>query len=77
MTLFTLPEAGQLDSRSYGYDAMPDGSRFLLVTPISRPDAQPVHVIVNWFEQLNAKLTPWLHGDWTAAPGVIACAMQC
>jgi eukaryotic-like serine/threonine-protein kinase len=57
-TLFTVPEAGQLDRRSYGYDVTPDGSRFLLVTPISRPDAQPVHVIINWFEQLKAKMTP-------------------
>lgn len=56
--LFTLPDAGQLDNLTYGYDVTPDGSRFLLVTPLVRTDVQPTHVVLNWFEQLKAKMPP-------------------
>jgi eukaryotic-like serine/threonine-protein kinase len=53
--LFSKADAGQLDARSYGYDVTPDGSRFLLVTPIERPEATPTHVILNWFGELQRK----------------------
>jgi len=33
----------------------PDGNRFLLVTPVRRPGAEPVVVILHWLDQLNAK----------------------
>jgi serine/threonine-protein kinase len=56
MVLFTLPDAGQIDSRAYGYDVTPDGLRFLVVTPIERPELQPVHVVLNWFQELQAKV---------------------
>ncbi|MDZ4259979.1 MAG: protein kinase, partial [Gemmatimonadales bacterium] len=55
-TLFTLPDAGQVDSRSYGYDVTPDGSRFLVVMPIEQPGVQPVHVILNWLEHMRTKM---------------------
>ena len=54
--LFRKPDAGQLDSRSSGYDVTPDGSRFLLVTPIVRAHAQPTHVILNWIDELRGKV---------------------
>jgi serine/threonine-protein kinase len=54
--LFRKPDAGQLDSRSVGYDVTPDGSRFLLVTPIARPEALATHVILNWKNVLQQKL---------------------
>ncbi len=55
-TLFTMKDAGRLDNFSYGYDVTPDGSRFLLVSPLVRADVQPTHVVLNWLDQLNAKL---------------------
>jgi hypothetical protein len=33
----------------------PDGSQFLMVTPIERPGAQPTIVVLNWFEELKRK----------------------
>ncbi len=56
--LFVAAGSGQLDKQSYGYDVTPDGSRFLLVTPIPRPDVQPTHVIVNWTHRLQEKMQP-------------------
>jgi len=56
--LFRIPDAGQLDTRTAGYDVTPDGSRFLLVTPIPRPGVQPTHVIINWVDQLHATMQP-------------------
>jgi Tol biopolymer transport system component/predicted Ser/Thr protein kinase len=41
--------------RTYTYDVVPDGSRFLLVLPNHRAGAQPAVVVLNWFEQLKAK----------------------
>ena len=55
--LFRVPDAGQLDNRTPGYDVTPDGSRFLLVTPVARPDVQPMHVITNWFDVLRARMS--------------------
>jgi serine/threonine-protein kinase len=55
--LFRKADAGQLDSgRSVGYDVTPDGSRFLMVIPIARPESQPGHVILNWFGILRARV---------------------
>ena len=54
--LFRKRDAGQLDGRSVGYDVTPDGSRFLLVTPIDRPEALATHVILNWTRLLKQKL---------------------
>jgi Tol biopolymer transport system component len=54
--LFRKSDAGQLDHRTAGYDVTPDGSRFLLVVPIARPEAQPTHVILNWTGTLQQKV---------------------
>lgn len=56
VTLFRKPDAGQLDNRSIGYDVTPDGSRFLLVTPVAKPGAQPTHVILHWTSILAQKV---------------------
>ena len=55
--LFSKPDAGRLNNgRTVGYDVTPDGLQFLLVTPVNRPEAQPVVVIVNWVAELRKKL---------------------
>jgi Tol biopolymer transport system component len=54
--LFRKPDAGQLDHRTAGYDVTPDGARFLLVTPIARPEALPMHVILNWAATLQQRV---------------------
>jgi hypothetical protein len=54
--LFSVPDGGRLSGgRTVGYDVTPDGSRFLLVTPIERPRATPNVVVINWFEELRKK----------------------
>jgi hypothetical protein len=45
-------------ARSVGYDVLPDGSRFLVVVPIERPDALPTTVVLNWLDELKAKVKP-------------------
>jgi Tol biopolymer transport system component len=35
-----------------------DGSRFLLVLPNYKPNTQPVIVVLNWLEELRARLQP-------------------
>ena len=41
----------------YGdYDATADGDRFLILKPIARPEALPILVLFNWFEELNARV---------------------
>jgi serine/threonine-protein kinase len=55
--LFRTPDAGQLGgNRTLGYDVTPDGSRFLMVTPIERPGAQPTVVILNWLDELTRRV---------------------
>jgi serine/threonine-protein kinase len=55
--LFSRPDAGRLNGgRTVGYDVTPDGSQFLMVTPVNRPEAQPVVVIVNWLAELRKKV---------------------
>jgi Tol biopolymer transport system component len=55
--LFSRPDAGRLNgNRTVGYDVTPDGSQFLMVTPVNRPEAQPVVVIVNWVAELRKKV---------------------
>ena len=57
VTLFSKADAGRLaNSRTVGYDVSADGSRFLLITPIERLDAQPTVVVVNWLEELKVKV---------------------
>jgi hypothetical protein len=57
--LFSRKDVARLGgSRSIGYDVLPDGSRFLLVTPIDRPDALPTTVVLNWLDELKAKVKP-------------------
>ncbi len=55
--LFSRKDAGRGGgARTIGYDVTPDGSRFLLVTPIERPDALPTTVVLNWLDELKAKV---------------------
>ena len=55
--LFAKKDAGRLGGgRTVGYDVTPDGSRFLLVTPVERETAQPTVVVINWLEELKRKL---------------------
>ncbi len=42
--------------RTMAYDVTRDGNRFLLVVPEQRTDAQPTVVVLNWFEDLKARL---------------------
>jgi Tol biopolymer transport system component/tRNA A-37 threonylcarbamoyl transferase component Bud32 len=39
-----------------GYDVTADGNRFLMVKPVSRPEALPILVITNFFEELRRKV---------------------
>jgi Tol biopolymer transport system component len=41
--------------RTLAYDVSADGNRFLLVVPEQKSGAQPVVVVLNWFEQLTAR----------------------
>src|ERR1051325_1693978 len=41
-----------------GYDVAPDGSRFLMVRVEPRPEALPILVITNFFEELRKKAGP-------------------
>jgi serine/threonine-protein kinase len=55
--LFRKADAGRLgNGRTTGYDVTPDGSQFLLVIPIERPDAQPTVVVLNWVEELRRRV---------------------
>jgi serine/threonine-protein kinase len=57
--LFRRKDVGRLSGgRSVGYDVLPDGSRFLVVVPIDRPDALPTTVVLNWLDELKAKVKP-------------------
>ena len=55
--LFKKRDAGRLGGfRTRGYDVTPDGSRFLVVTPVERPGAAPLVVVMNWYEDLNKRV---------------------
>ncbi|HUQ20886.1 MAG TPA: protein kinase [Gemmatimonadaceae bacterium] len=41
--------------RTYTYDVTADGNRFLLALPQYKAGAQPVIVVLNWLQELNAK----------------------
>lgn len=52
--LFRAKDGGRLwGGRTIGYDVSPDGSRFLLVTPVERPEATPNVVVLNWASGLS------------------------
>jgi eukaryotic-like serine/threonine-protein kinase len=55
-TLFRKPALGSLNDFTVGYDVTPDGSQFLMVLPVERPDAQFVVVVVNWLEALKQRV---------------------
>ncbi len=55
--LFLKRDAGRLGAfRTRGYDVTPDGSRFLVVTPVERLGAAPMVVVLNWFQDLNTRV---------------------
>jgi len=54
--LFRYPDAGRLGGyRTMGYDVTPDGERFVLIIPEERPEAMPVRVVLNWFDELRVR----------------------
>jgi serine/threonine-protein kinase len=42
--------------RTLAYDVSADGNRFLLVLPVQKSGAQPTVVILNWLEELRARV---------------------
>ncbi|MDQ8154420.1 MAG: hypothetical protein P3B98_07125, partial [Gemmatimonadota bacterium] len=57
--LFRRADAGRLGgNRTIGYDVTPDGSRFVLVIPVERSEAQPMIVVLNWLAELPVKVKP-------------------
>lgn len=57
VVLFQKRDAGRLGGfRTRGYDVTPDGSRFLVVTPVERLGAAPMVVVMNWFQDLNKRV---------------------
>jgi Tol biopolymer transport system component len=55
--LFRKADAGRLaGARTIGYDVSPDGSQFLMVTPVERVGSQPVVVVINWLDELKKKV---------------------
>ena len=38
------------------FDVSPDGDRFLMVKFVARPEAQPLLVITNFFDELRRKV---------------------
>ena len=47
---------GAGEESSHGYDVTPDGSRFLLVTPVIQSGAAQTRVVINWAESLKLKV---------------------
>ena len=54
--LFRKADLGQFTECTFGYDVTPDGSRFLVVTPVDRPAAPSTVVVLNWLEALKRKV---------------------
>jgi hypothetical protein len=55
--LFSKLDAGRLgQSRTRGYDVTPDGSEFVLVTPVNKPRQPATVVVLNWLEELKQKV---------------------
>nr|MCU0624662.1 hypothetical protein [Gemmatimonadaceae bacterium] len=55
--LFRIADAGRTSQgRTVGYDVTPDGRRFVLVAPIDRPGATPNVVVLNWFDEVRARV---------------------
>lgn len=52
--LFTLPAFSSLPTESH-YAASADGSKFLFLAPVARPQAQRIIVVQNWTAALRAK----------------------
>ena len=56
-----LPIQGILSTNARGYDITPDGKSFLVMFPVSQDDPartahDEVHVVLNWAEELKAKV---------------------
>ena len=55
--LFQLAVAGRINQyRTTGYDVTADGSQFLMVEPVERPEVLPVRVILGWRAELVKKV---------------------
>lgn len=58
VTLFRKPDLlGGGGFRTRGYDVTPDGSRFLMLTPVYGPGAGEVVVVINWLDELRKKVS--------------------
>ncbi len=44
------------NSGLFNYAAFPDGDRFLMIEPDPRGDRRHLEVILNWFEELKARV---------------------
>ncbi len=58
VTLFRKPEIPSAGGgfRTRGYDVTPDGSRFLMISPLFRARAGEVVVVTNWLDELRKKV---------------------
>jgi serine/threonine-protein kinase len=54
--LFEIQAARGRFSNHVGYAVAPDGKRFLILRPAPRALPTQIHVILNWFDELNAKV---------------------
>jgi serine/threonine-protein kinase len=53
-TLFRITDLKRdPDGRTHSYDVTPDGSRFLVVKRVERPNTQPLVVVLNWRPDLG------------------------
>ena len=52
----TIAYAGS--TRTRGYDVTPDGSRFLMLTPVIQPGAAQTPVVINWAEETDEEGDP-------------------
>jgi serine/threonine-protein kinase len=55
--LFRGPYLRAAIEEVHEYDVTPDGDRLLMVKPVDRPDALPVVIVLNWLEELQAKVS--------------------
>jgi serine/threonine-protein kinase len=56
--LFEVQAASGTSSQQGGYSVSPDGRRFLVQLPDPRAIPTQINVVLNWFEELKAKVPP-------------------
>lgn len=53
--LFEIPAARGRYTNHAGYAVSPDGKRFLILRPAPRAIPTQINIVLNWFDELNAK----------------------